>query len=373
MTYKKMMVVKNTFIIVFSVILIAVSAFTIFPDECYAYNGYLEDCDFDGYDDETNAPVPWYGFDETKGDEIPSAWDGKAGSYAFISSEPDVETDVETPSSKSTKESESKPVSKPASTSTTEPESKSVSKSTSTTEPTSKSTKEPESKPASTPTTELESKPAPTSKSTGSVTSDSEEKTSETYSRDINNADIQKQSDAQDVAPIEDTSIPIVALSAEAQLIVAAKGKMSVRNVSGSKVFYRGSKVVVRGEDFAGDVKNLTIEIHSETPQLLFTIDTAVDGSFEAEVTLPDNLEIGKHDIIIFYEGTPIVKKIIEISKGAEPILPTTADGEHNQNGINTTTAGIILLALLFVASIGALASWKVKKISKTKVNAGEL
>ena len=47
----------------------------------YAFNGLLEDCDSDGYDDATGAPVPWYGFDQTRGDQVPSDWDGKAGSY----------------------------------------------------------------------------------------------------------------------------------------------------------------------------------------------------------------------------------------------------------------------------------------------------
>ena len=47
----------------------------------YAWDGYLEDCDFDGLDDETGAPVPWYGYDATHGDTIPSDWDGVAGSY----------------------------------------------------------------------------------------------------------------------------------------------------------------------------------------------------------------------------------------------------------------------------------------------------
>jgi hypothetical protein len=41
----------------------------------------LEDCDFDCYDDHTGAPVPWAGFDETRGDVIPADWDGVAGSY----------------------------------------------------------------------------------------------------------------------------------------------------------------------------------------------------------------------------------------------------------------------------------------------------
>ena len=36
----------------------------------------VEDCDLDGYDDHTGNPVPWIGFDSTKGDSIPAEWDG---------------------------------------------------------------------------------------------------------------------------------------------------------------------------------------------------------------------------------------------------------------------------------------------------------
>jgi hypothetical protein len=59
------------------------------PDAWGAYVAYadddepqpLEDCDFDCYDDHTGVPVPWAGYDETRGDTIPDDWDGVAGSY----------------------------------------------------------------------------------------------------------------------------------------------------------------------------------------------------------------------------------------------------------------------------------------------------
>lgn len=41
-----------------------------------------EDCDLDGYDDHTGAPLPWAGFDATRGDTIPSGWDGVANSWS---------------------------------------------------------------------------------------------------------------------------------------------------------------------------------------------------------------------------------------------------------------------------------------------------
>ncbi|MDR2487128.1 MAG: hypothetical protein LBD12_04110 [Clostridiales Family XIII bacterium] len=51
--------------------------------QVWAYNGYLEDCDANGYDDETGAPVPWPGYDATHGDTIPPGWDGQPHPYEY--------------------------------------------------------------------------------------------------------------------------------------------------------------------------------------------------------------------------------------------------------------------------------------------------
>ena len=54
-----------------------------------AYATPMEDCDLDGYDDHTGKPVPWRGFDGTKGDEVPSDWDGVSDSYVFKNNKSD--------------------------------------------------------------------------------------------------------------------------------------------------------------------------------------------------------------------------------------------------------------------------------------------
>ena len=54
-----------------------------------AYAAPMEDCDLDGYDDHTGKPVPWRGFDGTKGDEVPSDWDGVSDSYVFKNNKSD--------------------------------------------------------------------------------------------------------------------------------------------------------------------------------------------------------------------------------------------------------------------------------------------
>jgi uncharacterized repeat protein (TIGR02543 family) len=42
--------------------------------------GKWSDINNDGKDDKTGQPVPWLGFDSTKGDTVPAGWDGKPGS-----------------------------------------------------------------------------------------------------------------------------------------------------------------------------------------------------------------------------------------------------------------------------------------------------
>ena len=54
-----------------------------------AYAAPMEDCDLDGYDDHTGKPVPQRGFDGTKGDEVPSDWDGVSDSYVFKNNKSD--------------------------------------------------------------------------------------------------------------------------------------------------------------------------------------------------------------------------------------------------------------------------------------------
>jgi len=59
---------KKYFKILFSVALIFTLVVAIPVISINAYAALLEDCDLDGYDDATGVPVPWPGYDETKGD-----------------------------------------------------------------------------------------------------------------------------------------------------------------------------------------------------------------------------------------------------------------------------------------------------------------
>lgn len=74
---------KRISIIALVVLMTIVATFALQVSDSYAWNGYLEDCDFDACDDEFGTALPWPGFDETHGDAIPADWDGVAGSYIF--------------------------------------------------------------------------------------------------------------------------------------------------------------------------------------------------------------------------------------------------------------------------------------------------
>lgn len=74
--YVSMAVIKNVYKIIFSFILIFILSLTIPGRNDKVYAAPLEDCDLDGFDDATGVPVPWPGYDETKGDTP----DGPAGS-----------------------------------------------------------------------------------------------------------------------------------------------------------------------------------------------------------------------------------------------------------------------------------------------------
>jgi len=42
-----------------------------------------EDCDLDGFSDATGEPVPWIGFDDEHGDQVPANWDGQTHDWGY--------------------------------------------------------------------------------------------------------------------------------------------------------------------------------------------------------------------------------------------------------------------------------------------------
>jgi hypothetical protein len=265
-----------------------------FPHLGYAFNGYLEDCDFDAYDDETHAPVPWYGFDETKGDVVPADWDGVAGSYVFKA--PPASTDAPDNTANS-----------PA----------------------------------------ADSPPSNSTQGNAAVVSPDDS---------TNNAEAAEALEAagpegSTEAAIANTPTPLASLSPAAAAIVAVKGTLDVAPQSGA-VYAPGSEVIIKGDGFAGSVEELDLRLGSENPQALAKVSTTVDGAFEATVKLPERLEPGKHDIIVYYEDSPIVKRTIDVVEAAPGSAPAG----------DSLFVGSILLASLAIVGAGALLGWRVTK-----------
>jgi cobalamin biosynthesis Mg chelatase CobN len=300
------------------IVVLVLAVLLPFPVGSYAFNGYLEDCDFDGYDDETGKPVPFYGFDETKGDKVPADWDGVAGSYVFKSETPKTTTPT-TPTTGGSKSNTS------------------TSNNTTTNAPASGSS-----------ATNAPAGNASSNASTGN--SSSSNATSKSSAKSADTA-VNETAEVNEV-PIEldEVETPISELSEAVAAVVSVKGKLDVKAAEG-EAFYPGAEVTIEGENFAGNVDDLDIEIHSEKPQLLYTVQTGADGSFEAKVQLPDDLELGKHDVVVLYQGNPIVKKTIEVAEQAAPA---------EDSGVNI--AGFILLAVIVILAAALLLFRKIRK-----------
>ncbi|MDR1778736.1 MAG: hypothetical protein LBR14_03145 [Clostridiales Family XIII bacterium] len=270
-----------------------------------AYNGYLEDCDFDGYDDETGAPVPWYGFDQTKGDTVPADWDGVAGSYSFTTNTGSgTGTDTGTGTDAGSDAA--------AGTDTGTAGSTSVGSQASATS---------------------------TSSQTSAAAS----------------ADVQET-----LAAAEATK---ATLSAEelafVEEVTGIKGKLGFTAAGDADVFYPGGELIIRGEGFKGSVSDYTIEIHSEVKSL-GSFDTAVDGSFEVTVSLPDDISLGRHNIWILYKGVPIVQKGLDVV--AAPAAADGADVATEEAGNKGFAGFLILISVVAVAAVALIAFTAARK-----------
>jgi hypothetical protein len=324
------------------ILALLVVAFTELPGVqiAYAFNGYLEDCDFDGYDDETGAPVPWYGFDETKGDRVPSDWNGVAGSYSFSNSNP--------PSSGGTG---------------------SGSDSTNSNNGNSAGTGSTGSGAANTNNSNGggssgnnsgSSNSSGTQGSSGSSSGGASQNTSGTSANSANAGETASQGDST-ASDIDQASLSAQE-KAEIDEVVAVKGSLAILPESGETVFYPGGKAVIKGEGFKGDVDDYTVEIHSTVIELA-TFSTVSDGSFEITVDIPDDIDPGRHNIWILYKGGAIVQKGIDIASGSVPLASKTAG--IDEPGLSGAFVGFIILASVIAIGVAATIAWYVTKKRK--------
>jgi hypothetical protein len=308
----------------------------------YAIGENWEDCDLNGYDDTTDHPVPWAGFDCTRGDTVPADWDGVSNSYtkpAGAGYTPPASTDTGSGASTTDKSTDSK---------TTD------SKTT-----TSKDTKKSTDKKADTKSTD-------NSTTTKSTTDKNTKQTDVDESSDDADAlDTGEDVEPTDEATEETTDALEEDVVDDEELteedIISTKGEVEIVE-AGSSVIHAGSQVTITGSGFAGSVEDLTVEIHS-TPQVLDTVASDADGFFQLTVSIPDDLEAGIHHIIVLYQGQQIISQEIEIAAPAATgffeafVAGFTTDNNELLAGLGILGGLIVLsgLALLIHALTGSL------------------
>lgn len=169
-----------------------------------AYAAPMEDCDLDGYDDHTGKPVPWRGFDGTKGDEVPSDWDGVSDSYVFKNNKSDSSKSNSSSSlsssSSSKSSSGSSSSSSSGSSSTKKATTKSSSKSKSTKSSSKTSTKKESSKDSS--KEETTTKVEETTTATEETTTAKNKKKSKKKSKE------QVETTVEQTTAVEETTVP---------------------------------------------------------------------------------------------------------------------------------------------------------------------
>lgn len=338
------------------------TASIIITQPLYVTNVYAivyEDCDLDGYDDATGKALPWVGFDGTKGDSIPSGWDGTTyeskGDYeASLNKNSSSDNSSNTQSSSSSKSSGSNSNNSSGSNtsgSSSSPKSSSSSSSKSTSKSSSSGTK------SSTSGSNAGSSGKKTT-STGSSVSNSEDSQStenetldtDTEEETTTTTKSKKKKKKKSVTSVEETTTAIENETVEEQDIINTIGTLDINEVDGSDI-HAGSAIVIKGTGFAVNVNDIIIEIHSDNKINLASVNTTEDGSFEVQANIPENLAEGTHEIVLLYQGQEIISQSIEVG-------PTVADTflKAFTVGFSTQNKGLIpgLSILVLLAALGA-------------------
>jgi hypothetical protein len=212
-------------------------------------------------------------------------------------------------------------------------------------------------------TSKVESDKTSSSTSSNKNSGDSD-KTSSSVSSEANNRDKTVQSEKEQVEGNTGNGDNVnTDISAdEIELIINTKGSLKITETTGS-IIHAGSSVIISGTGFVGDTHNLEIEIHSE-PRQLGVVESSKNGSFEAQVNIPKDLEAGVHNIVVLYQGNEITSQKIEIGpKAADSFLQALSVGFTKDNiGL---IPGILILLGLFVLGVGILI---VKKLQTTYI-----
>ncbi|MDF2869218.1 MAG: hypothetical protein K0R05_793 [Anaerocolumna sp.] len=429
--------VKKITKVIFSGAMVFILVLAVPGNYHVAYAAPLEDCDLDGFDDATGVPVPWPGYDETKGDtpdgpagsknptttpgstnsssgntgtsetsgNTGSGTSGSTGSTGTDKTDSVKSDDTKTGSSKDT--SSSKNNDSKSSNTTTGSTDKTSSQTTDKTGSTTKSsTSKSETDKTNSTTAGSTSKSSTSSGNTtsgssgsgntSSSTASNTDKTAKDNKTETDNASSTAQTDESktdaentgdtdssateevsqseaDVPESEQSEVTdneaAEALDTSEDIIAAAvntKGYLDITEASGS-ILHAGSSVIVSGTGFAGNVQNLEIVIQSEPRQLGF-VESSADGSFEAQLDIPEDLSAGAHHIVVLYEGNEITRQEIEIGpKAADSFLQALSVGFTTEN--QGLVPGLLILLGLIVVGTGVLGYSILFRSNKRKVN----
>ncbi len=319
----------------------------------------IEDCDLDGYDDHTGNPVPWIGFDSTKGEAIPGDWDHST-IYKSVKAYQDAHSKKEEPKEKSGSSSETK---SSAAGKNTVKENSSNSGNQNTSSKQSSSVKKNSTAKKSTPKKEKVEPSKKTEEKETVTTEETTEETTETKKKHkkkhkkaaVTKEDLkQKGNKEQDVA--EETE-----QNEESEIAV---GSFDINEADGS-IIHAGSKLIVSGADFEGNIEGIEIEIHSNNHIHLGYANTLEDGSFESQVSIPETLPAGNHEIVLKYQGSVIATKNIQVGeKVADTFLSALTVGFTGEN--QGLIPGLLLLTGLFAAGILTLLSGRIAEKIKS-------
>jgi hypothetical protein len=150
----------------------------------------------------------------------------------------------------------------------------------------------------------------------------------------------------------EGTSADAGTTADDLQSVMNTEGALKITDAAGG-IIHAGSPVIISGSGFKGDINKMEIEIQPE-PRQLGTVEASENGSFEAELSIPEDLKAGVHHIVLLYQGKEITRQQIEVGpKAADSFLQAISVGFTKDN--KGLIPGLLILSGLFIVGIGAL------------------
>jgi len=320
------------------------------PENVYASDyAKWEDCDWDGYDDHTGVPVPWPGFDGTRGD-TPSgpSPNSQTGKKQAEEAKQKAEAEKKAAAAAKKKAAEKKKKAEAKKKAAAEKKAAAAAK------------KAAEEKAA-----EEAKKAAEAAKAAGEEPQETPATKKKSVAKATPAAVADPAATTEAIAtPAETVDDGLAAAEAELDAaIVETKGEIEITGAEEGSAIHEGSEIVIKGTGFYGDVAGIDVEIHS-TPIGLGTVSSDSEGNFEATVLVPEGIDAGAHNIVLLYKGAELVRTPIEVNPApANSFLKALGVGLTGDN--NELAPGIILFIALVAIGLVALLVGDVRRRRK--------